>query len=145
MSFDPIGLMTDGHASGYNTVLAFCPARVLVLDDEGRALQGATVTFGSVEVTTDENGLTAWREFPAGEYLFEVAKADYRSVSGPVTLEHRVSWVVIIEYVGVLARHFGMRSVGAADSRSAGVSSADEASRSCDVDEVRSRGPRRLS
>jgi len=145
MSFDPIGLMTDGHASGYNTVLQFCPARVLVLDEEGRALQGATVKFGATEITTDENGLTAWREFPAGEYAFGVAKNDYRPVSGLVTLEHRVNWVVILKYAGVLARHFGTRIVGASDARAVGVSSSHTASLSCDLDEAATRGPRRLS
>jgi hypothetical protein len=95
MSFDAVGLLTDGHASGFNTsFLAYCPVMVRVIDEAGAAVSGATVTIGSTVLTTDGSGLIDETEFAAGTYSFLVSKPGYRSVLSEVTLDGRRDWTI---------------------------------------------------
>jgi len=95
MSHDPVGLMTDGLASGFNTsFLNYCPVMVRVIGEDGAAISGATVTIGSTALTTDGSGLITETEFAAGAYSFLVAAPGHRSVLSEVTLDGRRDWTI---------------------------------------------------
>lgn len=95
MSHDPVGLMTDGLASGFNTsFLNYCPVMVRVIDEAGDAIEGATVTMGSTALTTDANGLITETDFAAGAYSFLVGAPGHRSVLSEVTLDGRRDWTI---------------------------------------------------
>jgi len=95
MSFDAVGLLTDGHASGFNTsFLNYCPVMVRVIDEAGAAISGATVTIGSTALTTDGSGLITETEFAAGAYSFLITAPGHRSVLSQVTLAGRRDWTI---------------------------------------------------
>lgn len=95
MSFDAVGLLTDGHASGFNTAfLNYCPVMVRVIDEAGDAISGATVTIGSTVLTTDGGGLITETEFAAAAYSFLVTAAGHRSVLSEVTFAGRRDWTI---------------------------------------------------
>lgn len=56
--------------------------KVVVLDDQGRAVVGATVTVGSARAITGRNGRGDLLASPRGRVLVEVAAADAAAVAG---------------------------------------------------------------
>lgn len=95
MSHDPVGLMTDGLASGFNTsFLNYCPVLVRIIDEAGDAIEGATVTIGSTALTTDGSGLITETEFAAAAYSLVISAPGHRSVLSEVTLDGRRDWTI---------------------------------------------------
>jgi hypothetical protein len=74
-----------------------------VKDQDGAAVEGASIAFDERTLTTDINGSAVFEQVsPAAHMPYTVTKTDYQTVEGNITVENaNVTVDVVLEYIGV--------------------------------------------
>jgi len=66
----------------------------------GTSLQDALVTFDNEDYTTDVNGIALIEDVYPGEYYYSVAKQDYITVYGQITVDYKDTEVLVVLALG---------------------------------------------